>query len=70
MKSKFDKNDYSFIVKKHFPYMNLNYNLENVKKDFLLKGKMYEKELNIDSIFNKYKNNNKLLGDCNIIYMI
>ena len=70
MKNKFNKNDYAFLIKKHFPYINLNYNLENIKKDYLLKKKIFEKELNLDKIFNKYKNNNNLLGECNIIFMI
>ena len=50
--------------------MNLNYNLKNVKNDYLLKQKIFEKETNLEKIFNKYKNNNQYLGKCNIVFMI
>ena len=65
-----DKNNINYLLKKHFPFMNLNYNLKNIKNDYLLKQKIFEKEIKIQKIFDKYKNNNQYLGKCNIVFMI
>jgi len=69
-KKSIDKNITQFYLKKHFPYININYNLTNIKNDYLLKKSIFDKELKMHKIFNKYKNNNNLLGECNIIFMI
>jgi len=62
-----NKNLISFYFKKHFPYLNLNFDIKNVKNDYLLKKKMFDKELVLYNIFNKYKNNNNnFIGNYNI----
>lgn len=60
----------NFYFKKHFPYLNLKIDLKDVKNDYLLKKKMFNKELLLDTIFNKYKNNNKIIGECSITSII
>ena len=60
----------NYYFKKHFPYLNLNYDLKLVKNDYLLKKKMFEKELLLDKIFKKYKDNQDFVGKCNITSMI
>ena len=65
-----NKNKINNIFKRHFPYININYNLNNIKNDYLLKKRMFEKEIIINKTFEKYKNSNDLIGECNIIFMI
>ena len=63
-----NSNNINYLLKKHFPYSNLNFNLKNIRNDYLLKRKIFEKEIKIDKIFEKNKNNNQYLGKCNIIF--
>ena len=60
--------DYYF--KKHFPYINININIKQVKNDYLIREKILRKELLIDKIFKKYNNNKNLIGECNITSII
>ena len=56
----------TYYLLKHFPYLNLNYNLKEVKNNWQLLKSIFIKE----NIFRKYldnENNNKLFGTCNII---
>ena len=60
----------NYYFKKHFPYLNLNPDLKTVKNDYLLKKKLFEKELLLNKIFDKYESNKDLIGSCNITAMI
>lgn len=53
--------------KKYWPYVNLNYNVEDVKNNYLLTKDYYVKENYIFDLINNIPNNNEKFGSCNIL---
>lgn len=53
--------------KKYWPYVNLNYNVEDVKNNYLLTKDYYIKENYIFDLINNIPNNNEKFGSCNIL---
>ena len=66
---KLEKSTLNKLIKKHFPYANLDYKLSEVKNDYIINKKIYEKEEKLNKLFLTYKDS-ELLGEYKITYMI
>ena len=53
--------------KKYWPYINLNYNYNEIKNEFILLQDSCKKEDYIFELINDHKNNKKNFGSCNIL---
>ena len=53
--------------KKYWPYVNLNYNVEDIKNNYLLTKDYYTKENYIFDLINNNLNHNENFGSCNIL---
>jgi hypothetical protein len=55
--------------KKYWPYVHLNYNLEDIKNNYLLSKDYYLKENYVFDLINNISIDNEKVGGCNIITM-
>jgi hypothetical protein len=57
----------NYYFKKYWPYFNLNYDVNEIKNNYLIMKEIYEKEIYLFDLLKSTKIDKNIFGSCNII---